>query len=183
MIYNSTNIYNTNNVLLRFTDSDYLFGIFKLFWAFLFTRYTLTHFLISVLPFLRSIQLFRADLGPIIWCNPNTCVCVCVCVCPKARSLVYNISVYVVNLLRSLICSERLITMSHPGPLAVCSFYSFMMFTFVMSQMLCVNIIAINAFFMMYLRRYVWGRKIHCQDPLLVNRIHFSSFGYKMTLW
>lgn len=54
------------------------------------------------------------------------------------------------NVFHSMDHLQYLITMSHPGPLAVCSFYSFMMFTFVMSQMLCVNIIAINAFFMMY---------------------------------
>ena len=60
------------------------------------------------------------------------------------------------NIFHSMDHLQYLITKTHPGPPAVCSFYSFMMFTFVMSQMLCVNVIAINAFFLMY-----FGKKLN----------------------
>ena len=54
------------------------------------------------------------------------------------------------NVFHSMDHLQYLITLSHPRPAAVCAFYSYMMFTFVMSQMICVNVIAINAFFLMY---------------------------------
>lgn len=63
------------------------------------------------------------------------------------------------NIFHSMDHLHYLTTKSHPRPPALCSFYSFMMFIFVMSQMMCVNAIAINAFYMMYFGKSLYFGK------------------------
>lgn len=71
------------------------------------------------------------------------------------------------NFFHSMDHLQYLVTMSHPRPLALCSFYSYMMFTFVMSQMICVNAIAVNAFSLMY-----FGKNLN-----------FGKFDYRILIF